>query len=73
MRKFIERNVAVIESNYQLVSNNLSHCRKSLKTLEGLLRKISAVLTMRFIHTYMHTCTYLLTYIHTYILTCKNT
>eukprot|EP01036_Dinobryon_divergens_P029169 gene29169-38233_t len=43
MRKFLEKNVAVIESNYQQVSSNLSQCRKSLKTLEGILRKLSMV------------------------------
>lgn len=38
----MEKNVTVIETKYQKVSSNLNHCRKSLKSLEGILRRLGS-------------------------------
>jgi len=41
MRQFLEKNVMAIETKYEKVSVNLSQCRKTLKALEGKLRRLS--------------------------------
>lgn len=43
MRQFLEKNVAVIENKYEKVSSNLNQCRKSLKALEGVLKRIATL------------------------------
>mmetsp|Transcript_30696 Transcript_30696/g.44037 ORF Transcript_30696/g.44037 Transcript_30696/m.44037 type:complete len:213 (+) Transcript_30696:275-913(+) len=43
MRQFLEKNVMAIETKYEKVSTNLSQCRKTLKALEGKLRRLSSL------------------------------